>query len=687
MNNNYFKNACFLGTKENANTFVLEKEFNLDKLSTTKALLTATSLGIYYLRINGQRVGKDYLSPGWTSYNKILQVQTYDVLEYLKEGINKIEMVINVGWYSGRLAWANNYNVYGTNPAGILELVLDNDIINTDLSWKAWSCGGDLAIVSSSIYDGEEIDFKKEKEELSIQIIEYNKELLVEQIVEPVRTTEILEVKEVITTPSGDTVYDFGQNIAGVVEVNVPSDCDDDIELKFAEILIDGEFYTENLRSAKVTDIIKHAAGKKVSPEFTFHGFRYLHVNSKYHFEKEAFKALVRHTDMERTGYIHTSNYAFNKLMENITWGQRGNFVDIPTDCPQRDERLGWTGDINVFGRTSAYNFDVRKIIKKFLSDLRCDQLNTGEIPHVAPDCLHNGSEPSAIWTDVICMLPWTMYEMYGDESFLKDNIQAMKKYVTQALEKRMENGLVVKGQVYGDWLALDNEVVFSEEAIGRTNKHYLGSIFYLEDVRIISNICKILNDKKGEKEYLKKYKYTLKRMREEYFTKSGNFIFDTLTSELLALRFNIVEEKYKDKLIERFVQNIKKHKYHVTTGFIGTAYLLFVLSDNNHFMEASKIMMNHEYPGWLYEVDMGATTTWERWSSLMPNGKPDSKGMNSYNHYAYGAMKEFVYRYVAGIEAALPGFKKVKINPHVVEGLDDLDASYNSVNCLIKSS
>ncbi len=675
------KDASFIGVCENVNTFVLTKEFELSA-KQTKVVINASALGLYFIKINGKRLDDRYLAPGWTSYNKMLQYQTYDATNYLQKGINKIEMVVNVGWYSGRLAWENNYNVYGKVHAGIMELIFDNQIISTDLSWKAYTSN----IVSSSIYDGEVIDFNNEIKELKPIIVNYNKSLLVKQINEPVRDTAVLEVKEVIKTPSNDIVYDFGQNMAGVVKVNVPADCYDDITLKFAEILIDGEFYTENLRSAKATDVIKNANGKEVNFEFTFHGFRYLHVESKYKFDKSAFKAIVRHTDMERTGYIHSSDYSFNKLMENITWGERSNFVDIPTDCPQRDERLGWTGDINVFARTAAYNYDVRKIIEKFLCDLRNDQLESGEIPHVAPNCLYNGSEPSAIWTDVICMLPYTMYEMYGDKSFLSNNIDAMKKYVA-CLEKRMEDGLIVRGQVYGDWLALDNEVVFSEEAIGRTNKHYLGNVFYLEDVRIISIASKILGNEKDYFEYKAKYNYTLKRVREEYFSKSGKFLMDTLTSELLALRFNIVEKKNRKALEDAFALNIKRHKFHVTTGFIGTAYILFVLADINHFDYANKLMMNHEYPGWLYEVDMGATTTWERWSSLMPNGKPDSKGMNSYNHYAYGAMKEFVYRKVLGIEASLPGFKKVRIEPHVVDGLNDIEGAYNSVNGLIKSA
>lgn len=673
--------AEFIGTKENLNTFVLKKDFNLDKLPK-EAKIYATALGVYFIKINGQRLGDAYLAPGWTSYNKMLQVQEYDCIDLLQVGHNTIEMFVNVGWYAGRLAWVNNYGIYGKKIAGALELYLDELCIYTDTSWDSYN----TYITSSSIYDGEIIDFNNPLTKLTTDSIIYNKDNLVKQICEPVRNIMEKDVVEVITTPSGDIVYDFGQNLTGVVRVNVPNDYDEELTLKFAEILIDNEFYTENLRSAKCTDIINHAAGKTVDIEFTFHGFRYLHVDSKKFLPKECFKALVRHTDMNRTGEIHSSDVSFNKLMENITWGQRGNFLDIPTDCPQRDERLGWTGDINAFCKTACYNFDVRQILKKYLCDLRNDQSADGKIPHVAPDCLFNGSEPSALWSDVICFVPWTLYEMYGDESFLRDNIAAMKLYM-HALEDRMEDGLLVKGQVYGDWLALDNEVVFKDDSIGRTNKLYLGNVFYLADCKIIADASKVLGNEKDYDLYMKKYQYTLEKVQEEYFNVKGKLMVDTVTAKVVALHFNIVKEENKLELARMLAEDVKKRKYHVTTGFIGTAYLLFALSDNGYFDVASKLIMNHEFPGWLYEVDMGATTTWERWSSLMPDGKPDSKGMNSYNHYAYGAMKEFIYRYVAGIETNGAGFKKVNISPRVVDGLNDITASYNSVNGLITSS
>jgi len=680
-NNTVFKQAKFIGSKNNENTYCLQKEFII-KEEVKQATCKASALGLYVIYINGKRVDNRYLTPGWTSYNKMLQYQTYDVKEYLQKGINKIELVVNVGWYAGRLLWTNNFNVYGKTHAGILELDINGIILGTDLDWDCLT----TKIVSSSIYDGEIIDFNRDIKKLESCIVDYDMSLLVEQINEPVRNIEELKCIEVIHTLKGDTVYDFGQNMAGVVAVKVPDDFVGKMTLTFAEILIDNEFYTDNLRSAKATDEFINPKGL-VCPEFTFHGFRYMkcECSDGTILPKEAFTVYVRHTDMVRTGFIHSSDKALDKLMQNITWGERSNFVDIPTDCPQRDERLGWTGDINAFCKTAAYNYDTRLMIKKFLNDLRNDQAETGEIPHIAPDCLH-GLEPSAYWTDAICMVPYKMYQMFGDISYLTENLEAMKKYIA-CLERRMENGLLVKGQVYGDWLALDNEVVFKEDSIGRTNKLFLGNVFYLEDCKIVSEIYQLLNDNKGSQEYKNKYDYTLSKMREEYFNVHGKLMLDTITAQVLTIYFNIVKEENKEALVQELVNNIQKRHYHVTTGFIGTPYILFALAENGRFDVASKMLLNHEFPGWLYEVDMGATTTWERWSSLMPDGKPDSRGMNSYNHYAYGAVKEFVYEKVLGIQAIEPGFKKIQLRPNVMDGVNKIFGEYRSVNGIIKSS
>lgn len=665
----------FIGVIEKSSVFVVEKKFTA---RAGKTVLRATALGLYFAEINGVRVGDCYLTPGWTSYNKMLQVQEYDVSELVKEGENVLTLTVGEGWYCGELTWMRK-RYYGNQAAVCADLVLSDGVISTDESWTA----RESYIRESGIYNGETQDFTAEKKPLTVCEVAYDKSVLVPQICEPVKNLERLAVKEVIHTPAGELVYDFGQNMAGVVEIQTPEEFRGTLALQFAEILVDGNFYTDNLRSAKATDTFTVKGAKTLCPEFTFHGFRYMKLTGA-ELLKENITAIVRHTDMKRTGHIETDNARFNRLYENVIWGQKGNFVDVPTDCPQRDERLGWTGDINAFCTTAAYNYDIRAFMKKWLADLRNDQSENGEIPDVVPDVLDEGNRgTAALWHDVIVMAPWKLYRMYGDISFLTDNYHAMKKYLC-AYEKNLKDGLVVNGCTYGDWLALDGET-FKNSIHGRTDTVYLASAFYVECLRIIAEIAKLLGDD-TESEYRKKYDYTVSRIRHEYVTPSGRLACDTMTAQAIALAFHLLSEEQAKTVAEDLNRNAYSYRHRVTTGFAGTPYLLFALADNGYFDTACRILMNNGYPGWLYEVDMGATTIWERWNSLMPDGTPNPDGMNSYNHYAYGSVMEFVYRRIAGIEPIEVGFKKVRIAPNPCKGLATFKAEYESVNGRIVS-
>ena len=421
---------------------------------------------------------------------------------------------------------------------------------------------------------------------------------------------------------------------------------------------------------------------KPLSPEFTFHGFRYMKLTGA-ELPAENVTALVRHTDMKRTGHLRTDNKRFNRLMDNVVWGQRGNFVDVPTDCPQRDERLGWTGDFNAFCRTAAYNYDIRLFTKKWLADLRNDQKENGEIPFFAPDATgEHGTD--AMWCDAITMVPWTMYEMYGDISFLADNFGAMKKFLA-ARDRNTENGLMAKGHEFGDWLALDREFLISDSPFGRTDEYYISNVFYVVSAKIVADTAALLGDKDAEK-YKKKYDRLLNKVRREYITPNGRLAFDTVTAQTLALHFGIIREKDRAKLAAELNENVKKHGCRMVTGFIGTPYLLFALADNGYWETARHVLLNNGYPGWLYEVDMGATTVWERWDGIRPDYSLNPESMCSYNHYAYGSVMEFVYRRIAGIETKEAGFAKIQIAPHPVKGLPAMKAEYNSVRGKIVS-
>lgn len=664
-------NGKFIGTAEKANTFVLEHKFAV--CSAKNVTIRATALGLYSAELNGVRVGDSYLAPGWTSYNKTLQVQEYDVTALIKENENVLVFTVNEGWCCGPLMWDKRRNVFGERAAVCADIVADgNVLLSTDESWAARECH----IRSSSIYDGETIDYTVECRPLTPVSVPFDKKILVPQICEPVRTTERLPVKEVIRTPKGELVYDFGQNLAGVVEIKTPDNFDGTLVLQHAEVLVCGNFYTDNLRNAKATDTFIVKGACTISPEFTFHGFRYMKLEGA-RLPAENVTALVRHTDMKRTGYIRTDNTRFQRLYENVLWGQRGNFVDIPTDCPQRYERLGWTGDINAFCRTAAYNYDIRLFMKKWLKTLRDDQKANGEISFISPDVVgERGTD--AMWCDAITMVPWTMYQMYGDTSFLSDNLTAMKKFLA-ARDKNTENGLMARGHEFGDWLAMDKEQLIPDSPFGRTDVYYISNVFYVMSAKIVAASATILGDKDAEK-YRKKYERLLRKVRREYVTQGGRLAFDTVTAQALALHFGIIPEEYRAKLAAALNENVKSHGCRMVTGFIGTPFLLFALADNGYFETARRLLLNNGFPGWLYEVDMGATTIWERWNSLTPDGMPNPDGMNSYNHYAYGCVMEFVYRRIAGIEAAEAGFAKIKVAPHPCKGLPSFRAEFESV-------
>ncbi len=671
-------NGKFIGVKEEANVFVLACKFAVR--SAKQVTLRATALGVYFAEVNGVRVGDGYLAPGWTSYNKTLQVQEYDITPLVQEGENVLSLTVGEGWYRGPLTWEKKCDTYGKQTGVCADLAADGkNILSTDESWAA----RESFIRASGIYDGEVQDLTAERNTLTPVAVPFEKRALVPQQCAPVRTVERVPVKAVIRTPKGELVYDFGQNLTGVAEVQTPDGFDGTLTLRHAEILVDGNFYTGNLRGAKATDTFICRGAHTLAAEFTFHGFRYLKVEGA-ELPKECFTALVRHTDMKRTGHLQTDNARFQRLYENVVWGQRGNFVDIPTDCPQRDERLGWTGDINAFCRTAAYNYDIRAFMKKWLRSLRDDQTEDGRIPHVAPNCLEERAT-DAMWADAVTMVPWTLYEMYGDICFLEENFSAMEKFIA-AREATMEHGLIARGHEFGDWLAMDGEAMLGNGVIGRTDIYFLTNVLHVHSLKLVAEAAHLLGKKREEGRYRKKHQQHLARVREEYITKGGRLAFDTVTAQTVALHFGIVPEESRAKFAAILNENVLRHGCRMVTGFIGSPYLLFVLADNGYFETARRVLLNNGFPGWLYEVDMGATTIWERWNSLMPDGTPNPDGMNSYNHYAYGSVMEFVYRRIAGIDAAAAGFAKIRVAPHPVKGLSALRAEYESVRGRIAS-
>jgi alpha-L-rhamnosidase len=599
-----------------------------------------------------------------------------------------------MGWYSGEIGWGEKLDrQYGETNAALVEIRLffsdgTTETVATGADWRARRS----FVVDSEIYHGETQDFTASCGDVfKVRAAEYGKDKIVSQISEPCRVVERVKPVSYFVTSKGEKVLDFGQNLVGVIEFKIKGKRGQKVILRHAEALEDGNFYTENLRRARCTDTFILSGEEQVlAPLFTFHGFRYLEITGA-EVIPEDYTALVIHSDMTPAGRLETANPLLNRLIENILWSQKGNFVDVPTDCPQRDERLGWTGDVNAFCRTATFNFNTALFFKKWLSDLRNDQRENGSIPNVIPDVLktdaHFGSHTiigtEAMWSSAAVMIPWKLYNIYGDVRFLKDNYDSMKRYIDLLLSKRGESGLIEDGHEYADWLSLDGEGDGSwsgDTARGGTNHYFLANAFCSHAVDLFSKIAAVLKKSADKKKYSAVFREHLKKIRCEYFFPSGRMITETQTACAVSLYFNIVPDGYRSKTVKALEKAMNRHNGKLVTGFIGTTYLCFALTDNGLHSYAEKLILNEEYPGWLYPVKLGATTIWERWNSVLENGNPNPAGMNSLNHYAYGAVGGFLWRRIAGIDFTAPGYKKIRLQPRPVRGLDKIYGEYESV-------
>lgn len=659
------------------------KKFKLSK-KIRRARIYATALGLYELFLNGKRVGDVYDAPGWTSYNHRLQYQTYDVTAMLGKD-NELSALVAKGWYSGTIGYFHRKNCYGDRNALCLDLFIDFEdgtqkIVSTDEGWQARESG----LRASEFQDGEIYDctFTAEKY-FPVNIVEYDKSKLVGQICEPVRVTEVLSVQNIIVTPKGECVLDFGQNSSGVVEFTVQGDYGQRIKISHAEVLDEeGNFYTANLRGAKSEDIyILNGKKQILKPHFTTHGFRYIKVEGIERVNPNDFRLLVLHTDMERTGEFHCENPLVEKLQKNIVWGQRGNFLDIPTDCPQRDERLGWTGDAQVFCRTAAFNYNIAPFFVKWLGDLYAEQTQKDGVSQTVPNIIPGNEKGAAAWGDAATICPWTIYEVYGDKRILERQYESMKGWV-EYIRARSENDLWTSDFQYGDWLALDKEE-FSDRT-GATDKYFIASAYYAYSTKLTAKAARILGKDKEAEEYEELHRRIVLSFQKEYMTERGRLVSETQTAFVLALGFNLVPERFRTEISDRLRKNLEDHGNHLVTGFVGTPYLCHVLSENGMHDLAQTLLLNEDYPSWLYEVKKGATTIWERWNAIQPDGKLYNPGMSSFNHYAYGSIGDWLYRKVAGIDCLEAGYKKIRIKPYPVRELGAVYAKFKTSYGLI---
>ena len=672
------------------------------EIVSARAYITAH--GLYELHLNGRRVGEELFTPGWTSYHNRLQYQTYDITDYVTSGENAVGVYLGDGWYRGYIGWGNQRNYYGETLALLAQIEIKyedgtSQIVGTDSNWKS-STG---PILKSDIYNGEVYDARLEKPGWSLAgyddnswngvvTADHGKDKLIAQMAPPVLKIQELKPLNIFTTPEGDTVVDMGQNMIGWIRLSVNGSPGTRVTLRHAEVLDnDGNFYTENLRAADQTNtyILKGGGTEQWEPRFTFQGFQFVAIDGyPGDLSLDDLTGVVIHSEMEPTGHFQSSNSLVNQLQHNIVWGQKGNFLDVPTDCPQRDERLGWTGDIQVFVNTANINMNTAGFLSKWLGDLEADQNEEGSVPHVVPHILGDGHFGSAGWGDAALIVPWSMYRYFGDVRILEKQYDSMKSWVEFMRNRAASNESTYLWDVdhsYGDWLSFSTS--HNAHYPGAyTNFHMIATMFFAHSTDLLRKTAEVLGKVDDVQEYTELFENIKAAFQHEYLTPSGRVMSDTQTSYLLALKFDLLPEELIPVAINNLVRDVQI-RGHLTTGFLGTPHLNPILSQYGHSEIAYDLLVREDYPSWLYPVTMGATTIWERWDGIKPDGSFQSAGMNSFNHYAYGAIGEWLYETVAGIKSLAPGYKEIAIEPVPGGEFSHARAFIESMHGRIKSS
>ena len=651
------------------------------KKEIKKATLSASAIGLYAAYINDERVGCDVLAPGWTIYNERVQYQTHDVTALLKND-NTLRIEVGPGWAVGNIAWGTKMFADQTALIAALTVIYTDgtrEEIVTDTVWDVYT----TPILYSDIYHGETVDKTAEIKHLGKAVRSDYKTKLVAQIGELITEHERVTPVKLIRTPKGETVIDFGQEVTGYVEVRIKAERGARILIHHAEVLDqEGNFYTENLRKAKCENLYVCSGGEDVfKPTFTFQGFRYIRLTEfpTENVDLEAFRAVVVHSDMKRTGYFRCGNEKINQLYHNVIWGQKGNYLDTPTDCPQRDERLGWTGDAQVFARTAAINFNVKKFFTKWLGEMAIEQRPNGGIPEFIPRCKKNRGEYVAVatgWADAACIIPWELYLAYGDKKLLAEHYPMMRKWIMYLHYTGPEEFLWLGGDHYGDWLAMDHG---EDSYKGATSTDFIASAFYANSVALLLKAEKALgyNTAKFEERYRKvvsafRERYIPNGELRQYPDLNPNGISDppneTQTAYALVLKFGLCEEKDRQRFADRLAEMIRENGMRMTTGFLGTPYLLHVLSENGHNDVAYELLFQEQNPSWLYSVNHGATTIWEQYdpSESIPAhyGMYGAPYQKSLCHAWSSGPIYFLGRYCLGVYPTAPSYETYAIKP-----------------------
>ncbi|HET9906215.1 MAG TPA: glycoside hydrolase family 78 protein [Anaerolineales bacterium] len=681
---------------------ILRREFGL-RAGIKAARLYITALGLYEAEINGQIVSDNLFSPGWTVYDQHLRYNTIDITGMLQEGSNVIGAILGDGWFRGRIGFGGGQrNIYGRHLGLLAQLEVHYEdgsneriVTNDAESWRATTG----PILVSDIYDGESYDARLEHPGWSlpgfddsnwkgVRKIEWNMEALEAPLGPPVRRMETIAPVSITQSPSGKTIVDFGQNLVGRLSIRVNGPEGHTITLRHAEVLEHGELGTRPLRHAKARDCFTLRGGKIETwePRFTFHGFRYVEVNDwPGELNLEDLSAVVIHSDMERTGWFDCSDPLLNRLHENVVWGMRGNFLDVPTDCPQRDERLGWTGDLEVFSPTASFLYDSSGFLQSWLKDLAIEQHKLGgSVPHVVPNVLGNGAGAAA-WADAATVVPWVLYQRFGDRQILENQFDSMRAWVDHVASLAGEIYLWDKGFQFGDWL--DPTAPPDKPGQARTHKAIVASAYFAYSARLVARAAEVL----GRSEEYIRYSTLADNARNafarEYITPAGRLVNDAETAYALAIAFDLLPTAaQRQHAGDRLAELVRDSGYHIRTGFVGTPLICDALCSTGHYQTAYRLLLQQEVPSWLYSVTMGATTIWERWDSMLPDGRINPGEMTSFNHYAFGAVADWMHRTIGGLTPAEPGYRRIEIRPRPGGGLTHCRVThvtpYGSAEC-----
>ncbi|WP_228011188.1 glycoside hydrolase family 78 protein [Nonomuraea phyllanthi] len=647
-----------------------------------RARLYVTAHGLHETEINGSVVGDDVLAPGWTSYGHRLRYRTHDVTALLREGRNAIGATLADGWYRGRIGFrGGKTDVYGDRTALIAQLEIayadgTTDVVVTDGTWR---CGRG-PVTATGLYDGEKHDARLLPSGWSrpgfddaawpaADALAHDPALLVAPTGPPVRRIETLAPVEVLTGPAGETILDFGQNIAGRLRIRVQGPAGHTVTLRHAEVLENGALALRPLRQAAALDqytLRGDAEPETWEPRFTVHGFRYAQIDGwpgDLHPASDVV-AVVCHTDMRPTGEFDCSDPLLNRLHDNVRWSMRGNYVDLPTDCPQRDERLGWTGDIQVFAPTAAFLYDCAGPLSSWLADLAADQAEQGTVPHYVPWVgLLFDTVPAAAWGDAAVLVPWTLYQRFGDLGPLRRQYPSMKAWVDQVAGLAGDGHLWDTGFQFGDWL--DPAAPPDDPGRARTDHALVATAYHARSAGVLADAAALLGHSGDAARYAALAAEVREAFRREFVTPSGRLACDTQTAYALALAFDLLDgQEQRERAGRRLVELVAADGHRIGTGFVGTPLVCDALCSAGAYDTAYALLLQRTCPSWLYPVTMGATTVWERWDSLLPDGTVNPGEMTSFNHYALGAVADWLHRTVAGLAPAAPGYRRLRVAP-----------------------